>query len=181
MTPQLKGRHLYTFFFQVVCDLRDVRVPKRFLNVTATDGEYYSDVMSIKVELGGEGRMTHLKVNRTTPPSENGSSSSSSSPRSGIKLFSTANSVFECEDTGVRERFDQMAALSEKNNQFEDGEEGFPPLPSRYRDNVHTPQWIDVPKEISVKNILFFFFPQFQNYCIFLASHIYLFCKKGSR
>ncbi|XP_035710399.1 fat-like cadherin-related tumor suppressor homolog isoform X3 [Folsomia candida] len=135
---------------KVVCDLRDVRVPKRFLNVTATDGEYYSDVMSIKVELGGEGRMTHLKVNRTTPPSENGSSSSSSSPRSGIKLFSTANSVFECEDTGVRERFDQMAALSEKNNQFEDGEEGFPPLPSRYRDNVHTPQWIDVPKEISV-------------------------------
>jgi hypothetical protein len=89
-----------------MCDLRDFAKSKRFINLTATDGEYYSDVMSIKVELG-DGRINALKVNR----------SDGSGVRSGIKIFSTIYSVFECEDTGVQERFDRMASLSEKNNQ----------------------------------------------------------------
>jgi hypothetical protein len=73
--------------------------------------------------------------------------------RSGMEIFSTIHSIFECEESGVQERFDRMAALSEKNNQFDEmdyNENGFPPLPSRYGENVHVPQFVDFPKEIRV-------------------------------
>jgi protocadherin Fat 1/2/3 len=127
---------------RVMCDLREVRVGKRFINVTATDGEYYSDVMMVKVELW-DGRINSF----------NKSDSAGGTLRSGIKIFSTIHSIFECQDTGVQERFDRMAALSEKNNQFDEmdlNENGFPPLPSRYGENVHVPQFVDFPKEIRV-------------------------------
>ena len=81
---------------RVMCDLRDFRSSTRVLNVTASDGEYYSDVMSIKVELRDTLRTNFNK---------------SESTRSGIKLYSTSQSVFECKDTGVQERCDRMTAL----------------------------------------------------------------------
>jgi protocadherin Fat 1/2/3 len=127
---------------RVLCDLREVRVGKRLLNVTATDGEYYSDVMMVKVELW-DGRINGF----------NKSDSAGGTLRSGMEIFSTIHSIFECEDRGVQERFDRMAALSELNNQFDEmdlNENGFPPLPSRYGENVHVPQFVDFPKEIRV-------------------------------
>jgi len=137
---------------RVQCDLRSSertsellsgRGSKRLLNVTATDGEYYSDVMVVKVELW-DGR-----INSFNNKSDNGGS-----VKSGMKIFSTIHSIFECQDTGVQERFHRMAALSEKNNQFDEMDlneiNGFPPLPSRYGENVHTPQFLDFPNEIRV-------------------------------
>jgi len=134
----------HTGKIKAMCDLRDVRSTKRNLNVTATDGEYFSDVMTIKVELWDT-----IKNNFTKQDTI----------KSGIKLFSTAQSIFECRDTGVQERFDRMAALSEKNNQKDDiefgGENGFPLVPSRYGENVHTPSFVDLPAEITVSSSMF--------------------------
>lgn len=141
----------HTGKLRVMCDLRDVRSTKRNLNVTATDGEYFSDVMTIKVELWDS-----LKNNLTRQQHDG-------QVKSGIRLYSTAQSIFECRDTGVQERFDRMAALSEKNNQrlmgggqesdageFGLGVDGFPLVPSRYGENVHTPSFVDLPAEITV-------------------------------
>lgn len=144
----------HTGKIRVMCpDLRDVRSTKRNLNVTATDGEYFSDVMTIKVELWDS-----LNNNFTRQHD--------SQIKSGIKLYSTAQSIFECRDTGVQERFDRMAALSEKNNQgvgasgnidgdeeFGGGGDGFPLVPSRYGENVHTPSFVDLPSEITVRTM----------------------------
>lgn len=141
----------HTGKLKVMCDLRDVRSTKRNLNVTATDGEYFSDVMTIKVELWDSLNNNLSRAHDDTI-------------KSGIKIFSTSQSIFECRDTGVQERFDRMAALSEKNNMRDDviefgGENGFPLVPSRYGENIHTPSFIDLPAEITVSSqvkVIFF-------------------------
>ncbi|CAG7823399.1 unnamed protein product [Allacma fusca] len=128
----------YSGKLRVMCDLRDLRATKRYINVTASDGEYYSDVMTVKVELN-DGLRSNFNKSDTI--------------KSGIKLFSTSQSVFECQDTGVRERYDRMAALSEENNKVDDSdliENGFASLPSRYSENLHIPQFVDLPNEITV-------------------------------
>jgi len=123
---------------RVMCDLRDFRSSKRLLNLTAGDGEYFSDVMSIKIELRDSLR---TNFNKSEPT------------RTGIKLYSTSHSVFECQDTGVQERYDRMAALSEENNKVDEtdlDENRFPALPSHYTENTQ-PQFLDFPNEIRVR------------------------------
>ena len=129
----------YNGRLRVMCDLRDLRVAKRFINVTASDGEYYSDIMTVKIQLT-DGLQGYF----------NGSESSGSR-KSGIKLFSTSQSVFECQDTGVRERYDRIAALAEENNNGgESDADEFLSLPVRFGENLHTPRFLHPPTDITV-------------------------------
>lgn len=122
---------------RVTCDLRDLRASTRYLNVTASDGEFYSDVHTIKIELRDVLRTNFNK---------------SDSIRTGIKLYSTSQSVFECQDTGVQERFDRLTALFEENNKIENemDENAFSRLPNRYNENSHSPQFLEFPNELTV-------------------------------
>ena len=121
---------------RVMCDLRDLRVAKRYINVTASDGEYYSDIMTVKIELT-DGLQSYF----------NGSDSER---KSGIKLFSTSQSVFECQDTGIREKYDRIAAMAEENNKIGSNADEFVSLPVRYGENLHPPRFIDSPADVTV-------------------------------
>lgn len=107
----------------VTCDLNDISVNERELNVTATDGTHFSDTTRIRINL----------IN-----------SKSMEERAG----------FDCRDTGVTKRFTELTALSEKNNMPTSFKEEFAMMPSRYGENIHTPEFINFPGEIRVNESL---------------------------
>lgn len=115
----------------VGCDLNDVGVDQREVNVTATDGTHFADVMRIQINL------------------QNGR------PK-GMSPFvrdDAATSGFECRDTGVLRRQAEMLASAERNNMpGRDSNNGddFAMMPSRYGENIHAPEFVDFPNEIHV-------------------------------
>lgn len=118
----------------VGCDLNDVGVEQREVNVTATDGTHFSDVMRIQINL------MNAKKN---------------SPFIG-RILNDDGGGFECRDTGVARRQAEMLAAAERNN-MPSGRgdatsvtDDFAMMPSRYGENVHAPEFIDFPNEVQV-------------------------------
>ncbi|CAH0554099.1 unnamed protein product [Brassicogethes aeneus] len=111
----------------VSCDLNDLRVSDRELNVTATDGTHFADIAKVHVKL------VNAKKNGIT---------------SG-KLLADDLGAFECKDTGVARRLTEVLADAENNNKIHVQEE-FPMMPTRYGQNVHSPEFVDFPVEIKV-------------------------------
>lgn len=116
----------------VGCDLNDVGVEIRELNVTATDGTHFADVMRIQINLlNGKKNM----------------------PNIGRMMSDDGAVGFECRDTGVARRQAEMLASAERNNMpGRDASNGddFAMMPSRYGENVHAPEFVDFPNEIQV-------------------------------
>lgn len=116
----------------VGCDLNDVGVEVRELNVTATDGTHFADVMRIQINLlNGKKNM----------------------PNIGRMMSDDSAIGFECRDTGVARRQAEMLASAERNNMpGRDASNGddFAMMPSRYGENVHAPEFVDFPNEIQV-------------------------------
>ena len=111
----------------VACDLSDLGISERYVNVTATDGQHFADIMSIKIHL-----------------------TSSTGPRSD------SNEVrFECRETGLDKRLMEMSNLAAKRQTAGDDSDPsvteLPPLPSRYGQNVHTPEFYDFPVQVCLK------------------------------
>ncbi|XP_029031863.2 fat-like cadherin-related tumor suppressor homolog isoform X7 [Osmia bicornis bicornis] len=111
----------------VACDLSDVKVTDRVVNVTATDGSHFADVnpvhmhlVNAKRNLGSQGR-----------------------------ILTDQSGAFECRDTGVARRLTEAIAAAERNNVPSKGDE-YALTPSRYGENVHAPEFIDFPNEIKV-------------------------------
>lgn len=109
------------------CDLEDLGVDKREVNVTATDGSHFADNMRIQINLvrttsGGGSRRNENMGN------------------------------FECRDTGVLKRWTETLALAERNNApgKESQNEDFVLMPSRYGENIHAPEFVNFPIEIKV-------------------------------
>ncbi|CAL7945195.1 unnamed protein product [Xylocopa violacea] len=109
----------------VACDLSDVKVNERTVNVTATDGSHFADVnpvhmhlVNAKRNLGSQGR-----------------------------ILSDQSGAFECRDTGVARRLTEAIAAAERNNMPSKDDE-YTLTPSRYGENVHAPEFIDFPSEI---------------------------------
>ncbi|XP_037031417.1 fat-like cadherin-related tumor suppressor homolog isoform X7 [Bradysia coprophila] len=116
----------------VGCDLNDVGVEMRELNVTATDGTHFADVMRIQISL--------LNGKKTVP-------------NIGRMMSEDSAIGFECRDTGVARRQAEMLASAERNNMpGRDASNGddFAMMPSRYGENVHAPEFVDFPNEIQV-------------------------------
>lgn len=115
------------------CDLNDVAVEKRDVNVTATDGTHFADVMSIQI---------HLHAPRPILVSRNHVDDNA------------AGNSFECRDTGIIRRQAEILALAERNNMpgGKDTNSGddFAMMPSRYGENVHAPEFIEFPNEVRV-------------------------------
>ena len=96
---------------------------RRVLNVTATDGQHFADVMPIEIILvDTEGYHADTSLNGE-------------------------NSAFECQDTGVAQRLGKILQQAEKNNR---GKEDFPPTYSRYLANIHYPVFQRIPQSFYV-------------------------------
>lgn len=114
-----------TGVLSVTCDLSDIMVAERELNVTATDGTHFADVNKVK-----------LKLVAAKKDSDN---------------YGSTPVAFECKDTGVARRLTEAMESVKKNNApGHNDSEVFAMMPSRYGDNVHTPEFINFPHEIQV-------------------------------
>lgn len=111
----------------VSCDLNDIRVSEREINVTATDGTHFADIARVHFKL------VNTKRNSMTAG----------------RLLSDDTGAFECKDTGVARRLTEVLAAAENNNQPQTEEE-FPMMPTRYGQNLKSPEFIDFPAEIKV-------------------------------
>lgn len=126
-----------TGLISIGCDLNDVRREQRDINVTATDGTHFADVVRIEV---------HLLSN------SNNVATLSDATRYSVKGDRSA-SVFQCKDTGVLRRHAELMSAAETNNmpgRESDSSDDLPMTPSRYGENVHTPEFIDFPNEIQI-------------------------------
>ena len=139
------------------CDLGRLMMNKRVLNVTATDGQHFADVMPIEinlVETDGFRRDTSL----------NG-----------------RNAMFECRTTNVAQRLEDILSHAERNNAKVNDEEVFSRSSSRYLANIHYPVFQRLPKsfyvnetspigsivfQVSSISSLFFGVARFQSDCI---------------
>jgi protocadherin Fat 1/2/3 len=111
--------------------LADVKVSEREVNVTATAGTQFSDVVRVMI------RLVNGKKNLGSPE----------------RVLADGIGSFHCKDTGVARRLTEVLAAAEKNKNMigRSGQpEEFAMMPSRYGENVHTPEYIDFPIEIRV-------------------------------
>ncbi|XP_041781525.1 fat-like cadherin-related tumor suppressor homolog [Anopheles merus] len=122
-----------TGIVSVGCDLNDVGVEQRELNVTATDGTHFADTARIQISL--------VRNRRNL----------------GANLKAEDGATFECRETGVAQRLTEIMAAAERNNMpgREAGASGgaaddFAMMPSRYGENVHAPEFVDLPLEVKI-------------------------------
>lgn len=111
----------------VNCDLNDYGVNEREINVTATDGTHFADIVRVHFKL----------VNAKKNVGSSGG------------LLADETGAFECKDTGVARRLTEVLAAAENNNK-PPAQEEFAMMPTRYGQNVHSPEFIDFPVEIKV-------------------------------
>lgn len=111
----------------VACDLSDVKVSERVINVTATDGTHFADVNPVHVHL------VNAKRNLG----------------SQARILTDESGAFECRETGVAKRLTDDIAEAEKNNAPSRDDE-YTLTPRRYGGNVHAPEFVDFPNEIRV-------------------------------
>lgn len=126
-----------TGLISIGCDLNDVRREQRDINVTATDGTHFADVVRIEV---------HLLSN------SNNVATPSDASRYSVKGDRSA-SVFQCKDTGVLRRHAELMSAAETNNmpgRESESSDDLPMTPSRYGENVHTPEFTDFPNELQI-------------------------------
>ena len=124
----------------VACDLNDLGISERVVNVTATDGQHFADIMSVRIHLTGS------------------RSSSTVAETPTVAVVDMNREVkFECRETGVGKRLLDMVNAAAKRQQNDGGSSDdsasvsteLPlPLPSRYGQNVHTPEFYDFPAQV---------------------------------
>ncbi|XP_073842383.1 FAT atypical cadherin kugelei isoform X2 [Musca autumnalis] len=116
------------------CDLNDIRISHRHINVSATDGTHFSDEMTIKITLLSINQLDAIK-----------------------NVDFNGFSSFECHETGVAKKLADILAASEKNNMktnFELETHDYFTRINIYRQNVHKPEFIDFPLELNVNESL---------------------------
>ena len=107
------------------CDLDRQPVTHWVLNVTASDGQHYADVMPIEIKLvETEGFRRDTSMNGR-------------------------NAVFECRNTNITQRLEQVLKSAEVNNAKTSDDE-FPTISSRYLANIHFPVFQRLPRSFYV-------------------------------
>ena len=98
---------------------------KRVLNVTATDGQHFADVMPIDINLvETEGFRRDTSMNGR-------------------------NAVFQCRSSNVAQRLEEVLKKAEMNNARRNDDE-FPSVSSRYIANIHYPVFQRLPRSFYV-------------------------------
>lgn len=120
------------------CDLNDIRVEQRDINVTATDGTHFADVMKIEIHLlsntNNVGMIETRNYGRFQAADKNTAS-------------------FQCKESGVMRRQTEIFAAAEQNNMpsnDRNSSDDLPMMPSRYGENIYTPEFIEFPNEIFI-------------------------------
>lgn len=149
----------------VGCDLSDVRQGGRELNITATDGTHFADVMRIQINLT-ENRFGFGGLGTSHQPSNSFASSKQHQQHLANDNGSSMNALFECRETGVLNRQSEMLASAERNNlptlkgssssesPLGDSRDDFLMMPSRYRENIHSPEFIDFPSQVRINETI---------------------------
>ncbi|XP_055629293.1 fat-like cadherin-related tumor suppressor homolog isoform X5 [Toxorhynchites rutilus septentrionalis] len=118
-----------TGVLSIGCDLNDIGVEFREINITATDGTHFADTARIQINL--------VRNKRNL----------------GGNLKAEDGAMFECRETGVRQRLVDIQAAAERNNMpgrdVSNGDD-FAMMPSRYGENIHAPEFVDLPLEVKV-------------------------------
>ncbi|XP_076316217.1 fat-like cadherin-related tumor suppressor homolog isoform X4 [Tachypleus tridentatus] len=118
----------------LTCDLTQQKFKDKYVNVSATDGQHFADVMSL-----------HIKVMSEAYDRQMGNIQ-------GRRLVNK-DALVECRDVGVVERMKEQMELGKKNNKMR--MEVTEPTPARYVDNFHDPQFLKgLPTEIEVEENL---------------------------
>lgn len=120
-----------TGMLTVACDLKEIKADERELNITASDGTHFSDTLKVHIHL------VHSKKALSSLG----------------RLLSEEKGMFQCKETGAAGRLAEVVASAEKNNAqggHEASQEEFAMMPSRYGENVHSPEFYDFPLEIKV-------------------------------
>ncbi|TRY62767.1 hypothetical protein TCAL_04906 [Tigriopus californicus] len=133
-----------TGVISVVCDLRTLPMRERVLNVTATDGQHFSDVTPVIIKLTSE---------------SSGRKGSRKGYSSVFSAIGTDDSLFACEETDVAKRLTDTLALVARNNQIDStNEDVFQASGARFMrgQNVHQPEFDvqQMPREIKVNETM---------------------------
>jgi len=130
----------------VLCDLRTLPTRTRVLNVTATDGQHFSDVTSVVLRLGGG---NNLAATAASP---------GVFPAGVYSARGAADALFECRETGVARRLaEAMASSSRANDDTVSGEDpALQLVRARPPGNLHRPEFdrSAVPRVIRVNETL---------------------------
>ena len=107
------------------CEVARMPTKKRVLNVTATDGQHFADVMPIDINLvETEGFRRDTSMNGR-------------------------NAVFQCRSSNVAQRLEEVLKKAEMNNARRNDDE-FPSVSSRYIANIHYPVFQRLPRSFYV-------------------------------
>ena len=109
------------------CDLALLPVKRKVLNVTATDGQHFADVMPIQLNF----------LDSVSNPYSGGGSRYNGNNK---KMAD-----FTCQSTDVAHQLTRLLALAERNNRYSAEDAG--PDPVLYQ-NIHAPKFSRLPKSI---------------------------------
>ena len=140
----------------IVCDLRTLPMRRRELNVTATDGQHFSDVTPITIRLVNDYDDSDDDVIVIDSVAD-GVRSIKKKHRKVVTAsnWHQSDSMFDCKETDVAKRLTTILAESEKNNvkmstQDNDDDNDPTKMPSRFGSNIHRPEFENVPSVIQI-------------------------------
>ncbi|XP_022237358.1 fat-like cadherin-related tumor suppressor homolog, partial [Limulus polyphemus] len=116
-----------TGILTLTCDLSQRQFTECVINVSATDGQHYADVVAVTIKVVDLQQRSRLN---------------------------NKNVVVECRDNGITKKLKEQIAVAKRNNQegLDDVTEA---TPSRYGENLHSPQFCSgLPMEITAKENL---------------------------
>lgn len=106
----------------LVCDLRQRQIREKILNVSATDGKHFADLMTIPITIMSGSRPNSLD----------------------------RAALIECKDAGITEKLKEQIRLGELNNRGS-VEDVTAPTPTRFAENRYSPEFLSfVPPKIAV-------------------------------
>lgn len=110
---------------RITCDLSKLNIREKTINVSATDGTHFADVMSINLKVTSSGSNQRL---------------------------ADRGALMECRDVGVTERYKKQLNLAKANNRNNDITE---PTPTSFSGNKYAPEFpLGLPTEVWINESL---------------------------
>ena len=128
----------------IVCDLRTLPMRRRELNVTATDGQHFSDVTPVTIRLINDYDDSDDDVIVIDSMSDGVRSIKKKNRKVVSAASSWSDTSFDCKETDVAKRLTTILAESEQNNfrtsTQDDADADASKMPSRFGSNIHRPE-----------------------------------------
>ncbi|XP_022242413.1 fat-like cadherin-related tumor suppressor homolog [Limulus polyphemus] len=116
----------------LTCDLTQQNFREKYVNVSATDGQHFADIMSIRIKILSEAHSRSMGDIRNRKPNNK-------------------DALVECRDMGVIDRMKEQMELGKNNNNQETEHDVTEPTLASYVENIHAPQFLrELPNQIEV-------------------------------